>query len=172
MEGHERHDVSIGQRWHLLTIGHEPLCHIGPPTEKVTLDKALLRTWVSLEQYHDSMGSKCGGTKASLIVEDQGRRNKDFAGGARARMKHLKRQRWRSREVEVAVTCTERRRERSLFIREGGARGKPSAWIDTPAMPHHFASPRIMHTPPPLAPRRAHRTAVRPLDGPKTTAGK
>ena len=71
--------------------------------------------------------SEGGGTRASTMMEEQGWRNKGFAGSARARARDLKRWRQRSREGEVVVWRTKRRRETPLFIRRGGARGKLSA---------------------------------------------
>ena len=41
MEGHKGHNVAIRWRQHLFMTGHEPLRHIGPPTEKIALDEAL-----------------------------------------------------------------------------------------------------------------------------------
>ena len=41
VEGCEGHDVAIGWRRCILTNGYKPLHYVGPPTEKITLDKAL-----------------------------------------------------------------------------------------------------------------------------------
>ena len=41
MEGREGHDVVVGQRRYLLMTEHEPLHHLGSPTEKTTLDEAI-----------------------------------------------------------------------------------------------------------------------------------
>ena len=41
MEGREGHDVAIGRRRRILATGHEPLRHVGPPTEKTALDEGL-----------------------------------------------------------------------------------------------------------------------------------
>ena len=49
------------------------------------LTRPSMHAWVTSERYHDSMGSKGKGTKASLMAEEQGCRNKDFASVARAR---------------------------------------------------------------------------------------
>jgi len=41
VEGHEGDDIAIGRRQCILTVGHKPLHHIGPPMEETMLDKAL-----------------------------------------------------------------------------------------------------------------------------------
>ena len=41
MEGRKGDDIAVEWRRHILTAGHKPLCHIGPPVEKTTLDEAL-----------------------------------------------------------------------------------------------------------------------------------
>ena len=41
MEGREGDDVAVGRCRRILTVGHKPLCRIGPPVEKTTLDEAL-----------------------------------------------------------------------------------------------------------------------------------
>ena len=41
VEGCEGHSIAIKRHRHLLMTEHEPLRHIGSPTEKTALDKAL-----------------------------------------------------------------------------------------------------------------------------------
>ena len=41
MEVHERDDVAIGRRWHVLLAGQSPLLGDGPRVEKTAADKAL-----------------------------------------------------------------------------------------------------------------------------------
>ena len=41
VEGREGDNIAVRWRRRILTAGHKPLCHIGRPTEKTTLDEAL-----------------------------------------------------------------------------------------------------------------------------------
>ena len=85
VEGHERYDVAIEQRRHVLMTRHEPLHRVGPPTEKATLDKALhacmgdvkaiprlygKQGWRN-ESFADGGKSKGGGTRISLVAQER-----------------------------------------------------------------------------------------------------
>jgi len=72
VEGHKGHDVAIGQRWCILATGHQSLHRASPPVEKTTLDESL----------HAHIGDI--GAVARLHGK-QGWRNKNFAGGEKAR---------------------------------------------------------------------------------------
>ena len=41
MGGREGDNVAVGRRRRILMAGHKPLRHVGPPTEKTTLNEAL-----------------------------------------------------------------------------------------------------------------------------------
>ena len=75
VEGHKRHDVAIGWHRHLLMIGHEPLRHVGSPTEEATLDEAL----------HARMGDVGA---IPRLHGKQRRRNESFAGDERTRARN------------------------------------------------------------------------------------
>ena len=61
---------------------------------------------------------------------------------------------------------------KTLVIGEGGARGEPSTSIDVPDVPRHFASSKVVRTPPLDAPSKGTSSDGSPLDGPKTAIGK
>ena len=75
MEGHEGHDVAVGRCRHLLTTGHEPLHRLSSPTEKTTLDEAI----------HARVGDVGA---IPRLHGKQGWKNKNFAGGRRARTRN------------------------------------------------------------------------------------
>ena len=73
VEGCEGHDIAIGWCRRLLTTGHEPLPHVGPPTEKTVLHLALY--------------ASVGDVRAIPRLHGrQGWKNKSYAGRGRAKV--------------------------------------------------------------------------------------
>ena len=70
IEEREEDDVAVGRGRRIPTAGHEPLHHIGPPTEKTTLMRPSMHAWVTLERYHKFMEDRGGYGEAKAVAKE------------------------------------------------------------------------------------------------------
>ena len=137
MEGREGDDVAIGRCRRIPTAGHEPLHHIGPPTEKTTLMRPSMHAWVTLERYHKSMEEGCSSREVEAI--DLGLRRWISSHG------RSEWRRWRNREGKVAVLlCRDMKGKASIYKAERGEKENRSPRFTHP-LRHDMTPPSKDH---------------------------